>query len=241
VFGGAVHNPAQVLCDLIAGMHDDEGRVTLPGFYDRVRPLAEEERRELALLPTDETFYLAQTGAPRLWGEHGYTPAERTGARPTLEVNGLVAGYTGPGAKTVLPAEAMAKISLRLVPDQDPSEVHAQLVRYVETKAPPTVRWNLVNMGGGPAFASRPDSPAASALAQAMESVWGRRPLFKREGGSVPAVSLLQRHLGVAPVNTGFSLPGDNMHGPNERLHLPTWQRGMDALIHFFINVGMQR
>lgn len=238
VFGGVVHNPAQVLCELIAGMHDEAGRVSLPGFYERVRPLTEEERREVALLPTDESFYLAETGVPQLWGEAGYTPAERTGTRPTLEVNGLYAGYTGAGAKTVLPAEAMAKISLRLVPDQDPAEVHAQLRRYLEAKVPPTVRWDLVDMGGGPAFSSRPDSAAVAALARAMEAVWGRRPLFKREGGSVPAVSLLQKYLGVEPVNTGFSLPGDNMHGPNERLHLPTWERGIDALIHFLFNLG---
>ncbi|MFN3929953.1 MAG: M20/M25/M40 family metallo-hydrolase, partial [Thermoflexus sp.] len=119
LYGGVVHNPAQALCELIAGMHDAEGRVTLPGFYDRVRPLTEEERAELARLPMDERFYLELTGAPALWGEAGYTPIERIGARPTLEVNGLLAGFTGPGAKTVLPAYAMAKISMRLVPDQD--------------------------------------------------------------------------------------------------------------------------
>ena len=238
VFGGVIHNPAQVLCELIAGMHDEKGIVTLTGFYDKVRLLDDEERRELSHLPMDETFYLEQTGAPALWGESGYTPVERTGARPTLEVNGLLSGYTGPGAKTVLPAQAMAKISMRLVPDQDPEEVHRQLRSYLEAKAPPTVRWEIVSMGGGPASASSRTSPAVAALAKAMETVWGKRPLFKREGGTVPAVSLLREYLGIESVSTGFSLPGDNMHGPNERLHLPTWHRGIDALIHFFFNLA---
>jgi len=238
IYGGVVHNPAQVLCELIAGMHDEAGRVTLPGFYDAVRPLAAEERSELARLPMDETFYLDKTGAPLLWGEVGFTPVERTGSRPTLEVNGILSGYTGPGAKTVLPALALAKISTRLVPDQDPGEVREQLLRYLETKAPPTVRWELIDMGGGPASLSRRDSRAVAALGKAMEQVWGIAPLFKREGGSVPAVSILQDLLGIDSLNTGFSLPDDNMHGPDERLHLPTWYRGTEMLIYFFFNLA---
>ncbi|MBN1615359.1 MAG: dipeptidase [Deltaproteobacteria bacterium] len=240
IYGGVVHNPAQVLCELIAGMHDGDGHVTLPGFYEAVRPLTAEERSELARLPMDESFYREKTGAPLLWGEAGFTPVERTGARPTLEVNGILSGYTGPGAKTVLPALAMAKISTRLVPDQDPGEVREQLMRYLEAKAPPTVRWEIVDLGGGPASLSRRDSGAAAALGRAMEQVWGKPPLFKREGGSVPAVSILQDLLGIDSLNTGFSLPDDNMHGPDERLHLPTWYRGIEMLIHFFFNLGEQ-
>ncbi|MGB6422160.1 MAG: M20/M25/M40 family metallo-hydrolase, partial [Anaerolineales bacterium] len=137
IFGGAVHNPAQVLCELIAGMHDENGRVTLPGYYDPVRSLKDEERAELARLPLDEAFYLEQTGAPELFGETGYTAYERVGARPTLEVNGLLSGFTGEGSKTVLPAKAMAKISMRLVPDQNPDEVYEQFKRYLEENAPP--------------------------------------------------------------------------------------------------------
>ncbi len=237
LFGGVVHNPAQVLCELIAGMHDDQGRVTLPGFYDSVRLLDQEEREELARLPTDEAFYLAQTGAPALWGESGYRPAERTGARPTLEVNGLLSGYTGSGTKTVLPAWAMAKISMRLVPDQDPEEVYRQLCKYLEEYSPPTIRWEVLDLQGGLPSISDRHSPGVLALSKALEAVWGKRPLMKREGGSVPVVGQFQEYLGIQSVNGGFGLYDDRAHSPNEKLHLPTWKRGIDALIHFFYNL----
>lgn len=236
-FGGVVHNPAQALSELIAGMHDDQGRVTLPGFYERVRPLDEAERAELARLPMDEDFYLKTTGAPALWGEAGYSPVERTGARPTLEVNGLLSGFTGEGSKTVLPAWAMAKISTRLVPDQDPDEVHGQILQYMKANAPNSVRYEVIKMVGGPASRSAMDSPAIQAMAQALEAVYGRRPLYKREGGSVPVVAQFQEILGVESINCGFSLQDDNAHSPNEKLHLPTWYRGIDTYIHFFHNL----
>jgi acetylornithine deacetylase/succinyl-diaminopimelate desuccinylase-like protein len=236
-FGGVVLNPAKALCDLISGMHDEQGRVALPGYYNRVRDLDETERGELARLPMNEAFYLKLSGATALWGEAGYTPVERVGARPTLEVNGLYSGYTGAGSKTVLPAYAMAKISMRLVPDQNPQEVHQQLVQYLEANAPAAIRWELIAMVGGAPSISTIDSPAVQALADAMETVWGVRPLFKREGGSVPVVSQFQEILGIESVNTGFGLPDDNTHSPNERLHLPTWKRGIDALIHYFYNL----
>jgi acetylornithine deacetylase/succinyl-diaminopimelate desuccinylase-like protein len=238
VFGGAVHNPAQVLAELIAGMHDEQGRVTLPGFYDRVLPLEDEERAEIARLPKDEAWYLENTGAPALFGEAGYTADERVGCRPTLEVNGMLSGFTGEGGKTVLPAYAMAKISCRLVPDQDPNEVHQQLLVYLEEKAPPTVKWEVFVMASGPASISDRNSPWAQAYLQAAESAWGIKPVFKREGGSVPVVSSFQEILGVESVNIGFGLPTDNMHGPNEKLHLPTWYKGTDALIHFLFNLA---
>lgn len=238
LYGGAVHNPAQALCELIAGMHDTDGRITLPGFYDSVRPLSEEERGELARLPMDDAYYQAQTGAPQVWGEAGYTSIERVGARPTLEVNGLLSGFTGKGSKTVLPAYAMAKISMRLVPDQDPAEVHKQLLHYLEQRAPKTIRWELEQFAGGPASISDPHHPAAEALARAQETVWGKRPVYKREGGSVPVVADMQKILGVESVLTGFGLPDDNLHAPNEKLHLPTWYRGIDTLVHFFYNLA---
>ncbi len=237
-YGGVVHNPAQALCELIAGMHDEQGRVTLPGFYDQVRSLDEEEQAELARLPMDEAFYLDQTRAPALWGEAGYTPVERTGARPTLEVNGLFSGFTGEGSKTVLPAWAMAKISTRLVPDQDPEEVFDQLKRYLQANAPKTVRYEVINLVGSPASISDRHSQGVEAMARAMESVWGKPPVFKREGGTVPVVSQLQEILGIESVNSGFSLQEDNMHSPNEKLHLPTWYRGIDTYINFFYNLG---
>ncbi len=237
IYGGVVHNPAQALAELLAGMHDAQGRVTLPGFYDRVRPLDPEERAELARLPIDEAFFLEQTGVPALWGEPEYTPAERVGARPTLEINGLYSGFTGEGAKTVLPAYAMAKISCRLVPDQDPAEVEQQLRAYLEQQAPPTIRWELTVMAGGPPSITDRKSPWVQALAQAMEQVWGTRPLYKREGGSIPVVAQIQQILGKDSVLTGFGLPDGNLHGPDENLHLPTWRKGMAALVHFFYNL----
>ncbi len=237
MFGGVVHNPAQALCELIAGMHDSQGRVTLPGFYDRVVALSPVERSELARLPMNDAYYLRQTGASQVWGEDGYTSAERVGGRPTLEINGLLSGFTGTGTKTVLPAEAMAKISMRLVPDQDPEEVNQQLRRYLEKNAPATVRWDLIFYGGGPASMADPQIPAAKALARGLEQVWGIRPVFKREGGSIPVVADMQKILGVESVLTGFGLPDDNLHAPNEKLHLPTWYRGIDALINFFYNL----
>jgi acetylornithine deacetylase/succinyl-diaminopimelate desuccinylase-like protein len=234
MFGGAVHNPAQVLCELIAGMHDSQGRVTLPGFYEKVRKLEDDERAELARLPMTETFYLSQTGCRDLFGETGYSPVERVVARPTLEVNGLLSGFTGAGSKTVLPAKAMAKVSTRLVPDQDPFEVRQQLAQYLEENVPPTVHWELIlHSTGYPSITDR-GHPAVKAMKTALEETWGKRPLFKREGGSIPVVASMQKNLGIESVLTGFSLPEDNLHAPNERLHLPTFERGIQALIRFF-------
>jgi len=237
-FGGVIHNPAQVLAELIAGMHDGKGRITLPDFYDSVRPLDDDERSELSRLPISDDFFLQNSGAAILWdGEQGYTSVERVGARPTLEVNGMVSGFTGEGAKTVLPAYAMAKLSCRLVPDQSPEEVLQQMIKYLEKNTPKTVQWELDLLSGAPASISDRQSPWVQAYMHAAEKVWGRRPLFKREGGSVPVVGDFQELLGVESVNIGFALPEDNMHGPNEKLHLPTWYKGMDTLIHFFFSL----
>jgi acetylornithine deacetylase/succinyl-diaminopimelate desuccinylase-like protein len=237
LYGGVVHNPAQALCELVAGMHDDQGRVTLPGFYDKVRPLDKEERDELMRLPTTDSYYRDQTGASALWGESGYTPVERIGARPTLEVNGLYSGFTGEGSKTVLPAWAKAKISCRLVPDQDPAEVDLQLKKYMEIHAPKDIRWEVVNLVGGRASISDRHSEGVQAVVKALETVWGIRPVFRREGGSVPVVAQFQSTLGIETVNFGFGLPDDNAHGPNEKLHLPTWYRGIEAIIHALYNM----
>lgn len=237
LYGGTVHNPAQALIELVAGMHDKDGRVTLPGFYDPVRPVSPQEHADMAALPMDEAFYKAQTGVPALWGEPDYLPIERTGARPTLEVNGLLSGYTGEGSKTVLPASAMAKLSCRLVPDQDAHQVHQQLLRYMEENAPATIRWEVKLLNAGPSAITSRDLPAVQAMARAMESVWGVRPLFKREGGSIPVVAMLQQNLGAESILCGASLPEDNVHAPNERMHLPTWNKAIDAYIHFFYNL----
>ncbi|MGE5123796.1 MAG: dipeptidase [Acidobacteriaceae bacterium] len=238
VFGGAVLNPAQVLCELIARLHDDQGRVTLPGFYDKVQPLSRQERDELARFPIGDEYYLKTTGAPALYGEVGFSTIERVGARPTLEVNGLYSGFIAEGAKTVLPAWAMAKISCRLVPNQQPDDVYQQMKTYLEKNAPKEIRWQLIPMHGGPPSISDRNSPYIKALAEALETVWHKKPVFKREGGSVPVVQDFQKILNVETINTGFSMADDNMHSPNEKLHLPTWYRGIDAFIHFYFNLA---
>jgi acetylornithine deacetylase/succinyl-diaminopimelate desuccinylase-like protein len=237
VFGGAVHNPAQALCELIAGMHDANGTVTLPGFYDDVRALDAEERAELARLPIGDTLIRERAGVSQLWGEREFSVVERLGARPTLEINGLYSGFTGKGSKTVLPAYAMAKISMRLVPDQDSAAIQGMLEAYLRANAPDTIRWEIEPMVHGPASISDRNSRWVRAMMEAQETVWGTRPLFKREGGSVPVVSDLQKHLGIECVNIGCGLPDDNMHGPNEKLHLPTFHKLTDALIRFFSNL----
>ncbi len=238
LYGGAVHNPAQVLAELIAKMHDEKGRVTLPGFYDSVRPLSPQERADFARLPNDDAKYLEETGVPALWGEEGYTSAERTGARPTLEVNGLLSGWTGPGSKTVLPAKAMAKISCRLVPDQIPATVKEQMERFMKENAPKTVRWEVKDLTSSPTAIADLDNPGVKAMHDAMEAVWGMRPYYRREGGSIGAVAMLQQICGVESVLVGMGLPTDNVHSPNEHLHLPTWYKGIDAFIRFFSNLG---
>ena len=186
----------------------------------------------------DTDFYLSQTGAPALWGEIGFTPVERAGARPTLEVNGILSGYTGPGGKTVLPAWSMAKISTRLVPDQDPLEVKQQFVRFIESNVPSTIKWELEPLHGGKPSISNRHSQAVNAMCGALEAVWGKYPVFKREGGSVQVVLQFKERLGVDTVNAGFSLYDDKAHSPNEKLNLTTWYRGIDALIHFFFNMA---
>lgn len=237
LYGGVVHNPAVALAELIAGMHDANGTVLLPGFYDDVPPLSAEERAEFARLPMDMEHFIEMTGVPKLWGEAEYTPLERVGARPTLEVNGMLSGFTGQGIKTVLPAQAMAKITCRLVPHQDTEKVYRSLQKYLEQNAPKTIRWELIKMHGGPASISDRNSAAVQAMAAALETVWGSKTLFRREGGSIPVVAQMQSILGVESVLTGFGLPDDNLHAPNEKQHLPTWYKGIDALIHFFFNL----
>ncbi len=238
VFGGAVLNPAQALCELISGMHDANGRVTLPGFYDKVRTIEPQERAELAKFPIGDQFYLEATGVPALYGESGYTTVERVGARPTLEINGILSGFIGEGPKTVLPAWAMVKISSRLVPDQQPADVYQQMRSFLETHAPKEIRWSLTPMHGGSASLSDQNSIYIKAISKALETVWHKQPVFKREGGSVPVVIDFQRILGIETVNTGFSMLDDNMHSPNEKLHLPSWYKGIDAFIHFYFNLA---
>lgn len=236
-YGGVVHNPAQVLCDLLAGMHDQDGKVTLPGFYDKVRPLQGDEREKLSRLPITEELILKETGAPALWhGERGFTPVERTGARPTLEINGMTSGFTGQGSKTIIPAYAMGKISCRLVPDQNPEDVLEMVKLYLTQNAPNTVRWEIHWQHGGAAYMADLDQPGTKALVDALQTVWSVEPVYIRVGGSIPIVASMKEILGADSIITGFGLPDDHIHAPNEKLDLPTWYNGIDTLIHFFYN-----
>ena len=237
MYGGVVHNPANAIAELIAGMHDKHGRITLPGFYDSVVELTESDRAEMARLPLDASHYIEQTGVLALHGEEGFTPVEQATSRPTLDVNGVISGFTGEGSKTIIPAYAMAKISMRLVPDQDPKQVHQQLLSYLEANAPRDIRWELKSMSGGKSSISSRESKFVLALKDALRSAWEIEPFFKREGGSIPVVTYMQDYLGVDSVLTGFGLPDDNIHAPNEKLHLPTWYKGINALIHFILNL----
>jgi len=239
-FGGAVHNPAQVLCELIAGMHDANGHVTLPGFYDKVRVLSKEERVELARIPISDEAWQEMTGTKLLYGEKGFTTVERIGGRPTLEVNGFLSGFTGEGSKTVLPAKAMAKISMRLVPEQDNGAVENQLKEYLRKNAPQTVTWEVKNLTSAPAVLVDRNTPAMRAAASALQATFGVRPLFQLAGGSVPVVNMVKTRLGVDSVLLGFGLPDDNIHAPNERQHLPTYYRGIEAYIRFFYLVSQK-
>jgi acetylornithine deacetylase/succinyl-diaminopimelate desuccinylase-like protein len=196
--------------------------------------MSQEERSEMASLPRDDADYLRDSGAPALWGEPGYIAAEREGARPALDAIYVFAG----SEKASIPAEAEAIVTVRLVPDQAPEDVHEQLTHYVREHAPATVRWEVLDSGGSPAFLADRSGPGVQAMARAMRAVWGCDPVYYRSGGSIAAVGCIRDVLGVDSVLTGFSLPGDRVHGPNERLHIPTWERGTDAVVHFLFRLA---
>jgi acetylornithine deacetylase/succinyl-diaminopimelate desuccinylase-like protein len=238
MFGGTVLNPIHVLCDLIAGMHDADGRVTLPGFYDAVRELDPEERAQLARAPYSDAEWRSRAGVTTLCGEAGYTTIERVGARPTIEVNGVWGGFTGEGAKTVLPARASAKISTRLVADQQPESIQAMLRAYLEAHMPEGVEWRLIQHSCGPGAIMDRHSSYMKAAVDALREEFGAEPIFTREGGSVPIVGMLQQRLGVDSVMLGFALPDDGIHSPNERQYLPNFYKGIDTYIRFMLALG---
>jgi acetylornithine deacetylase/succinyl-diaminopimelate desuccinylase-like protein len=227
VFGGAVANPAQVLAAIIASLKDDDGRVTVPGFYDDVRPLTADEREAYALLPFDEEAYRADLGVQRLHGEPGYTTLERLSARPTLDVNGMWSGFTGEGAKTVLPSRASAKISCRLVPDQSPDKIYSLLEGRLRELCPPTVTMTITNLHGARPVITPLDHPAVRAASRALERAFGKKPLFTREGGSIPVVATFEDLLGIPTVLLGFALPDAHMHAPNERFDVENFHLGI--------------
>ncbi len=237
LFGGSVANPIHVLSELIAGMHDAEGRVTLPGFYDKVRDLDAEERELLAQAPYSDTEWLRISGAKKLHGEAGYNTIERIGARPALDVNGIWGGFTGAGSKTVLPAKATAKLSARLVADQQEGDVKGQLAAYLNAHCPDAVTWKLTEHVHGPGAIMNRKSPYMDAARRALSAAFGKEPFFKREGGSVPIVGMMQRQLGVDSIMLGFELADDGIHGPNERQHLPNYFKGIETYIHFLMDL----
>lgn len=236
IFGGVVDNPANILSKIIGNMHDDENHITLPGFYGDVREISAEESQSLSQLGMNEEFYKNITGVRALGGETDFSPIERAGARPTLDVNGLYSGYTEKGAKTIIPSFAMAKLSMRLVPDQKPEAIHKSLETYLQENLPESTRYELDYLSGAPAYINENEVPGLEQFSRALENTWGVKPFMKREGGSIPVATAMKEILGVDSIISGFGLPDDKIHSPNERLHLPTHEKGIEALIHFFLN-----
>ncbi len=226
-FGGAVANPANALARLVASLQDDRGRVTVPGFYDRVRPLEPWERDAFARLPFDEAALCLDLGVDSLPGEEGFSVLERVWARPTLDVNGLVAGYTGEGAKTVIPAEARAKVSCRLVPDQDPEEIADLLEAWLRERTPPGCRVEVRRLHGARPVLVPVRGRFMDAARNALARGFGAKPVLIREGGSIPVVETFQRLLGVPVLLLGFGRPDDRAHGPDERFHIADLWTGM--------------
>ena len=237
-FGGAVANPAFVLAQILNQMKDRSGRVRIPGFYDDVRPLTDAERAEFAKLPFDERRYRREIGAPKLAGETGYTTLERLWGRPTFEVNGLLSGFTGDGAKTVIPAVAMAKVSMRLVPDQDPVKIADLFEAHLRKIAPKSVEVEVQRMHAGRPWMTAFDNRFVQAAGRAIERGFGRTPVFNREGGSIPVVATFQEVLGLPAVLFGVGLPDENAHAPNEKLDLGNFHHGIIASAALYREVG---
>jgi acetylornithine deacetylase/succinyl-diaminopimelate desuccinylase-like protein len=237
-FGGAVANPAFVLANMLAQMKDRSGRVKISGFYDDVRELREEEREQWKRLPFNEKRYAKELGAPRLFGESGYSTLERVWARPTFEVNGILSGFTGEGAKTVIPAVAMAKVSMRLVPDQDPDKIAKLFEDYVRKVAPKTVEVKVTRMHGGKPWMTEFDNKYVQAAGRAIEKGFGQKPVFNREGGSIPVVATFQEILGLPSVLFGVGLPDENAHAPNEKLDLGNFHGGIIASAYLYDEIA---
>ncbi len=234
VYGGAVANPVNVLCDMISSLHDDNHRITIPGFYDDVVGLSAEERAKMNEAPFDLDTYKEDLGIDAVQGEKGYTTLERASIRPTLDVNGIWGGYIGKGAKTVLPSEASAKISMRLVPDQDPDKITALFKNHFEKIAPPSVKVTVTPHHGGEPAVTPTDTPEYQAAAKAMEEAFGKKPIPMREGGSIPIVALFEEVLDAKSVLMGFGLNSDAIHSPNEHYGLFNFYKGIETIPYFY-------
>lgn len=237
-YGGAIANPATALSRMIATLHDDAGRIAVPGFYDSVKEWDDQTREAIRDLPFDEEKFQRGVGATALSGEAGYSTLERLWIRPTCEVNGFLSGYTGEGAKTVLPAEAMAKISFRLVPDQEPGRVARLLEEHLMGVAPAGVSVEVTELHGGHPWRADPEGPLFEAAARALEAAFGARPVLVGEGGSIPIVGDFERVLEAPALLVGFALPGCNMHAPDEWFTVENYDRGIEALVRLYAELG---
>jgi acetylornithine deacetylase/succinyl-diaminopimelate desuccinylase-like protein len=240
--GGVVQNPAWALASILAQLKGPDGRILIPGFYDEVLPPDPLLRRQWQTLPANESYYLSITGAPTLWGEVGFSPLERATIRPTLDVHGLYSGYIGEGSKTIIPAYAIAKVSMRLVPRQNPEKIWEAFQRYIHELTPPGVRISVSRLHEpAPAFETPTDSPFYQAAAQAVHEAFGKAPIPLKEGGSIPVLSALQKFISGPIVLMGFGLPTDQIHSPNEHFRLHQLWRGIHAAIAFYQKAGTLR
>ena len=234
IYGGAVANPINVLCEMIASLKDDKGRVTIPGFYDKVLTLTADERNEMTKIPFDVEQYKKDLNIAEVLGEEGYTTLERVGVRPTLDVNGIWGGYTGEGAKTVLPSKAHAKISMRLVANQDHREITSLFKQHIESIAPKSVKIKVTPHHGGAPALTPTDSSAFQAASDAFLEIWGKRPIPTRDGGSIPIVALFNNELKINTILLGFGLDEDAIHSPNESYGVENYTKGIATIIAFF-------
>ena len=233
-FGGSVMNPANALAGIITALKDGDGRVAVPGFYDRVRELTPLEREAYAAVPFDEKGFIAESGAPMAWGEKGRSTLERIWSRPTLDVNGMWSGYTGEGSKTVLPSFAAAKVSMRLVPDQDPVALFAVFERHVKSLAPAAVKVVVKNLHGAEPWITSPDHPMLQAAIRALGRAWTKKPALIREGGSIPVMATFQKTHGLPCILMGFGLHDDQVHAPNEKFSLTSFHGGTRSCAYLY-------
>ena len=233
VYGGAVANPINILCKMIASLHDENNHITIPAFYDKVDNLSDAEKAALNNAPFDLQEYKNELGVADVWGEKGYSTLERTGTRPTLDVNGIWGGYTGEGAKTVLPSKAFAKISMRLVPHQNSDEIAAIFQQHFESIAPASVKVKVTPHHGGEPVVTPTDSKAYQAAAKAIQTTFGKEPIPTRGGGSIPIIALFEKILGLKTVLMGFGLDNDNIHSPNEKYDVANYFKGIETIPYF--------
>ncbi len=234
VYGGAVDNPVNALCEMVAKLKDENGKITIPGFYDGVLEYSDADRKKMAERPFDKKEYMADLGVDALKGEAGYTPIEHTGIRPTLDVNGIWGGYTGEGAKTVLPSKAYAKISMRLVPGQHTDKIATLFSDHFKSLAPKSVKVKVTKHHGGMPVVTNLDSQAIRAAGKAFEEAWGKKPIPTMEGGSIPIVALFKDELGLDSVLMGFGLDSDALHSPNEHYGLFNFYKGIETISLFY-------